>query len=600
MTQLADRLDDRFALLTAGDRLAAERHRSLAATVEWSYRLLEEDERRVFRLVSVFPGPFTLEGARAVAGAGAGPVVLRLVDCSLLAPPRAGPDGRSRYAMLETLRAYGAGLLAAAGEQDGAAAALGRWAVEVAEEAEAGLQTVDGELAAARWLDAEDATMAQVLARAMDHDADVALRLAVALAPWWFLRGRLAGQYPLLGEVARRAEPGSAGWCAARFWLGTAARFSADLAGALGHFTAVRDAVRDQGPSRVLADALTGRSSALRELGRIAEAAGDARSALALAREADYPGGEALALTELSQIAMHADDLGSAVRLARQAGQITAGIPGRIGRVCTTSLAGVLIEAGDLAAAEGLCAAALTRFRDAGHLENLTQLLTRIGEADARAGRVEDGAARLREAVRIAARTGFWFELLNGLYACGYLCAATGRHAEAITVWAAFAALSRHLVVTETPAMARQRQQPLRRAREALGPDRARAAEERGAAMSMTTAAEYALLLTDAGPAAAGVAGPGDAQRPGTGTGHPGRPGPHRRADRRAAVHQHPHRPLPPGPDPGQDRLPPPCRPDPPGPRRRTDLAPARPARPRRAPPAVGTSTPAAAAARKG
>ena len=509
VTQLADRLDDRFALLTAGDRLAAERHRSLAATVEWSYRLLEEDERRVFRLVSVFPGPFTLEGARAVAGAGAGPVVLRLVDCSLLAPPRAGPDGRSRYAMLETLRAYGAGLLAAAGEQDGAAAALGRWAVEVAEEAEAGLQTVDGELAAARWLDAEDATMAQVLARAMDHDADVALRLAVALAPWWFLRGRLAGQYPLLGEVARRAEPGSAGWCAARFWLGTAARFSADLAGALGHFTAVRDAVRDQGPSRVLADALTGRSSALRELGRIAEAAGDARSALALAREADYPGGEALALTELSQIAMHADDLGNAVRLARQAGQITAGIPGRIGRVCTTSLAGVLIEAGDLAAAEGLCAAALTRFRDAGHLENLTQLLTRIGEADARAGRVEDGAARLREAVRIAARTGFWFELLNGLYACGYLCAATGRHAEAITVWAAFAALSRHLVVTETPAMARQRQQPLRRAREALGPDRARAAEERGAAMSMTTAAEYALLLTTPDPRQPASPGPG-------------------------------------------------------------------------------------------
>ena len=343
VTGLLDRLDDRFALLAGrGPAGGRARQRSLAATVEWSYQLLEENERQVFRAVSVFPGPFTLEAAGAVAGAGAGPVVLRLVDCSLLVPPREGPDGRSRYVMLETLRAYGAGLLAKAGEQDGAAAALARWAVVVAEQAAAGLQTVEGELTAARWLDAEDATMRQVLAWGMDHDADVALRLAVALAPWWILRGRLAGQYPLLGEVAGRAEPGSAGWCAARFWLGTAARFSADLAGALGHFTAVRDAVRDQGPSRVLADALTGRSSALRELGRIAEAAGDARSALTLAREADYPAGEALALTELSQIAMHADDLGSAVRLARQAGQITAGIPGRIGRVCTTSLAGVL------------------------------------------------------------------------------------------------------------------------------------------------------------------------------------------------------------------------------------------------------------------
>ena len=89
--QLADRLDDRFALLTAGDRLAPARQRSLAATVEWSYRLLDEDERRVFRAVSVFPGPFTLEAAEAVAGPGAGPAVLRLVECSLLVPPRAGP-----------------------------------------------------------------------------------------------------------------------------------------------------------------------------------------------------------------------------------------------------------------------------------------------------------------------------------------------------------------------------------------------------------------------------------------------------------------------------------------------------------------------------
>ena len=57
--------------------------------MEWSYQLLDDDEQRVFRSVSVFPGPFTLEGAEAVAGAGAGLAVLRLVDCSLLVPPRA-------------------------------------------------------------------------------------------------------------------------------------------------------------------------------------------------------------------------------------------------------------------------------------------------------------------------------------------------------------------------------------------------------------------------------------------------------------------------------------------------------------------------------
>ena len=56
--------------------------------MEWSYRLLEENEQRAFRAVSVFPGSFTLAGAEAVAGTGAGRAVLRLVECSLLVPRR--------------------------------------------------------------------------------------------------------------------------------------------------------------------------------------------------------------------------------------------------------------------------------------------------------------------------------------------------------------------------------------------------------------------------------------------------------------------------------------------------------------------------------
>jgi predicted ATPase len=119
IAQLLDRLDNRFGLLTVGDRVAADRQQSLAATVQWSYRLLDEREQRVFRLIAAFPGPFALEAAEAVAGVDAGIAVLRLVDCSLLAPPRRGPHGRARYVMLETLRAYGARLLTEAGEDAG-------------------------------------------------------------------------------------------------------------------------------------------------------------------------------------------------------------------------------------------------------------------------------------------------------------------------------------------------------------------------------------------------------------------------------------------------------------------------------------------------
>jgi predicted ATPase/DNA-binding CsgD family transcriptional regulator len=506
--QLLDRLDDRFGLLVAGDRLAAARQRSLAATVAWSYQLLDEHERRVFRQVSVFPGPFTLEAAGAVAGDGAGPAVLQLVDCSLLVPPRAGPDGRARYVMLETLRAYGVGLLAGAGEQEGAALALAAYALRVAEQAAAGLQTSAGEVAAVRRLDAEDATLRQVLAWAMDHDAAIGLRLAVALA-WWLLRGRLSGEYPLLHALADRAAVGSEGWCAAQFWLGNLAVHSADGAGALCHFTAVRDAIGDRGPSRALADCLRGRATTLTNLGRIAEAADDARRSLALARELSYPAGEALALANLSLAASYAGDLDGALRLARQGEQIPADIPGWIARLCSYILTMVLTKAGDLAAAECMCAVGLARSREADDLWNLPDLLTQMAILDLHAGRNDDAAAHLREALQIAARTGGRGRVLDVLDCCVYLCAATGRRAEALTVWAAYAAFMQHKGYPDAPPIMRLRQEPLRTARQALGPARARAAEERGAAMSPDTAAEYALMLTAPGPQPGTAAAPG-------------------------------------------------------------------------------------------
>jgi predicted ATPase/DNA-binding CsgD family transcriptional regulator len=500
VAQLLDRLDDRFALLTAGARLAAGRQQSLAATVQWSYRLLGEDERRVFRAVSVFPAGFTLDAAEAVAGDGAGPAVLRLVDCSLVSPPRTDPDGRARYVMLETLRAYGAGLLAGAGEQTAAEAALAGYALAVAEEAAAGLQTSTREAAAARRLDVEDATMRQVLAWGMDHDGAMALRLAVALARWWFLRGRAASQYLLLREAAGRPAPGSDAWCAAQFWLGEMAEHSGDLAGALGHFIAVRDAIGDRGPSPALADSLCGRSMVLANLGRLAEAADDGHRSLALARELRYPAGEAMALEHLTLTALYAGDLDSAWQWARQAEQIPADIPGSMAREWSIILTEVLIAAGNLAAAERICAAGLARSRDADDLGNQVRLVTLMAALDLQAGRIEDAAAQVREALQLAARTGGRSELLNGLGCSGDLCARTGRYAEAVTVWAAMAVLSRDEEITEVPADARRRQESLRKARQSLGAARVRAAEGRGAAMSLDTAAEYALMLITPAP----------------------------------------------------------------------------------------------------
>jgi predicted ATPase/DNA-binding CsgD family transcriptional regulator len=516
VAQLLDRIDDRFTLLEAGDRLAASRQRSLAAAVEWSYRLLDARERRVFRAVSVFPGPFTLEGAEAVAGAGAASAVLRLVDCSLLVPPRADPDGRYRYVMLETLRAYGAGLLGEAGEGDAVAAALAGYALRVAEDAMPGLTAGDGEVAAARWLDAEDATMAWVLDWALEHDpalghdAAVAPRLAAALAWWWQIRGRLAGQVPLLRAAVGRAAAGSDAWCAGHAWLGQASMDSADPAGALSDLTMACDALGDRGPFPLLAWCLSGRAATLLGMGRIAEAAGDARRSVALARDGDHPAAEALALAVLSLVACVGGDRVGAVQLARQAERISAGLRGPTARVCSHTLTTVLIELGDLAAAERTCAAGLAGAQDAGDLWSLGNLLEKMVVFDLLSGRYADGALHLREALQTALQAGVRRKLLEDLDCCGYLCALTGRSAEAVTVWAAVVALGRGgFSVPSHPDLPEgwlHRQEPLREARQALGPAQTQAAEERGKAMSMATAAEYVLMLTAAGlqpPAAA-------------------------------------------------------------------------------------------------
>jgi predicted ATPase/DNA-binding CsgD family transcriptional regulator len=505
VAQLLDRISDRFTLLEAGDRLAAARQRSLAATVEWSYRLLDELQQRVFRAVSVFPGPFTLEGAEAVAGAGSGPAVLHLVDCSLLVPPRAGPDGRSRYVMLETLRAYGAGLLAGAGEGDAAAAALAGYALRVAEDAMAGQAADTGEVAAASWLDAEDATLRQVLDWAMEHDAAVASRLAAALAWWWQVRGRLAGQVPLLRQAVDRAAAGSDAWCIGHTWLGQASLDSADPAGALRHFTVVRDTIGDRGSSPMLARCLSGRSATLLSMGRIAEAAKDARRSLAVARDGDYPLAEALALAVLGLVACVAGDRNGAVQLARQAEQITAGRHGPAARVCGHILTTVLIAADDPAAAERVCAPQLAAARDAGDLWSLGNLLEKMVVLDLNSARFADAAAHLREGLQTALRTGSRARVLDDLDCCGYLCAMTGRSAEAVTTWAAVVVLQGHEGFSspahpDMPEGWFQRQEPLHQARRALGPDQTRAAEDRGTVMSLATAAEYALMLTAAGP----------------------------------------------------------------------------------------------------
>ncbi len=506
LTQLADRLDDR--LLTRTDRLALGRHRSLAATADWSYQLLGEPERAVFRRLAVFPGPFTLEAAEEVAGPGAEPAVLRLVDCSLLAPPRTGGDGRARYLMLETLRGYAGWQLAQAAEDAGAGAALAGYALRVAERGAAGLETSATELAAAAWLDAEGATVHQALAWALEHDPATAERLAVALAPWWSLRGRYTAGYELLSAACRDAAPGGEEWSTAQVWLGRLATGTDEAAG-LKHFAAARDALAAGAPTPLLVQALAGCADCLLNLGRVSDAALEAERALDLARALGYREGEARALCWLGASAYYAGDHAACLARWREAQRIDpAAIPGSLVRRSTFFLAIALADAGELAEARQHCGRVLSLARQAGALFDQADGLILIANIDLLRGALPEARAHLCEAMELATGIGHDLLLHDCLDTCGHLCAQTRRYAEAMTVWAADAALRAEGGIPDPPRDAQRREKPLRKARQALGAERADAAVARGAVMTLSIAAEYAALAA-AGDAVEAAGAPG-------------------------------------------------------------------------------------------
>ncbi len=521
---LLEGLTHNFPLLVSTDPGAAARHRSLAATVEWSYRLLSQAEQEVFRRLSVFPGPFSLAGALAVAGPGAGPAVLRLVDCSLLTPPQADPDGRLRYRLLETLRVFGQDQLAGHGEQDEADAALARYALEIAQQAADGLKTGPGEVAAARWLDAEDATTQHALAWVGEHDPVTALRMGIALTPWWLLRDR-AGAYPQLAGAVRDMPPDEDLWASAQIALGLLSQLTDDTAAMLRHFAAARDALLGHSRQDELAYATYNLANTLINAGRIPEGIAEAQRALDLARAISYADAEAGALLNLGLAAFYADDLDSAITWARQACQIDpATIPGEAARACRFLLTVALTEAGEIAEATESNGVTLGMAVEAGDIQGEAFAVSNLAELEMLAGHLPDAWAQLTRASRLALAAGSKLRLLHCLRTGRELCAIIGRWAEVATFETARITYERRNDMTVRPLELRRGEELRRQAAHTLGEQTARAAEERGAAMTLETALELLLIVTEAEsrePAAATAAQdhPQDLQTPDRTTG---------------------------------------------------------------------------------
>ncbi|QDY75442.1 ATP-binding protein [Streptomyces qinzhouensis] len=194
--QIADRLDDRFRLLTGGSRTALPRQQTLRAVVDWSWDLLDHHEHTVLRRLSVFAGGCALPEAEAVCGAGpdggpGGPDVLHalgaLVDKSLVvAAP--GDGSAMRYRLLETVAEYAAERLDATGEREAVERCHLRTYRELTRTGEAVLRGPGGGEWMAR-LDTELGNVRAALRTAVRHgEEQEGLCLVLSLGWYWQLR----------------------------------------------------------------------------------------------------------------------------------------------------------------------------------------------------------------------------------------------------------------------------------------------------------------------------------------------------------------------------------------------------------------------------
>jgi predicted ATPase/class 3 adenylate cyclase len=181
--QIASRLDDRFRLLTGGSRTALPRQQTLRAMIDWSYSLLSDPEKMVFRRVAVFTGGWTLEAAEFVCGDGReGPDILdlmaRLVDKSLVIGEES--KGEIRYHRLETIRQYSRERFFETEEVEAIRDRHLAYYVRLAEEIEKGLQGPGRKLWAQRS-EVEQENLQTAIEWGLNRDPESWLRIAASM-----------------------------------------------------------------------------------------------------------------------------------------------------------------------------------------------------------------------------------------------------------------------------------------------------------------------------------------------------------------------------------------------------------------------------------
>ncbi|HEX9094647.1 MAG TPA: BTAD domain-containing putative transcriptional regulator [Candidatus Dormibacteraeota bacterium] len=457
--EILTRLQDSFDVLAGGSRSADARHETLRSAMDWSYRLLNEEEQRFFMRLSVFAGGFSLEAAEAVCaydGLDRNAVMQllgRLVEQSLVNVNIWGQGpARTRYGLLETLREYGRAKLEESPEADVIRRRHAAHFVALAEAAGPKLDERD-RLEWLERLDLDRDNLRAVFERSAGTEADIDLRLAVALTGFWDARGGYSeGRARLTLALSRGGKP-----------------------------------------SRL-------RAEAMRDAGIMAWAQGDFAAAtswceesLKLSRRLRDRRGEGMCLQHLGQIAFHRERFSRARAYLDSALAIAEEIRDeRLASLCRFRLGMIAIHDDDRKASSRLLQASLESGRQAGYEEMVVMSLWALGHFAIREGRLEEADALLSEGLETWRDRGGPRQIASLLEAFAVLAAARGDALRAMRLTGAAESLRKEIGAAPAQTFQRDLMERLRPARESLR-DEAMAAAGLGAPMGREEAIAYAL-----------------------------------------------------------------------------------------------------------
>jgi predicted ATPase/DNA-binding NarL/FixJ family response regulator len=499
--QIVARLDDRFRLLTSGDRTAPPRQRTLRAAIDWSHDLLADREQVLLRRLSVFAG-WSLEMAEQVCSGGDLPaedvldLLASLADKSLVVADTETHD-QTRYRMLDTIREYAGARLAAAGEAGMMRQRLADYTLHEVEH----LHRVGMALLPAQWsarvdvfrrFDTESANLRQVLGHCLaEGDAETGLRVCTAARPVWIVRGAFAegaewyDSFLGLDVAVRPAVRGPA--LVGRAQLALASDPAVAEALGAGGLALCREA----GEVSWTSTALNLLAEAALHAGRPGEAAERADEALATAAAAGDRWNEGYALGTMAAAAGQRGDLGEASRLAEAGLAVMRDIDHLWGAARTLLGLGDLARlTGDLDGAEQRYAAALAVLRQVNARPEIARCLAGLGRIAIDQGNLALGREHLTESITLSRSIGSRIGVIRGLEAFAALAVAERRPDRAVQLTAAAAALRE---AAGLPQASGARTERVLAAASGLGPDAISALREHGVGLDASAAVDLAL-----------------------------------------------------------------------------------------------------------